>query len=104
MEADWTRRAAYIRFRHGIHPHWANEALADDRAVRLRPDPASKSGLSVRVIGYSVSAGDLLTVILVDPAAEPGEEPDGDWWGANAWWANARDRALYAEGGSNEQP
>jgi transposase-like protein len=25
------------------------------------------------------------------------DEPDGDWWGANAWRANQRDRRLYGE-------
>lgn len=49
----------------------------------------------MRVIGYSATAGAVLTVILVDSAADPDEESDGDWWGANAWRANQRDRRLY---------
>jgi len=51
----------------------------------------------VRVIGYSATAGAVLTVILVDFAADPDEEPGGDWWGANAWRANQRDRRHYGK-------
>ena len=61
----------------------------------LRPDPASLSGHSVRVIGYSSSAQQLLTVILGDAEADPSEKPEGDWWGSNAWVASEKDRHLY---------
>lgn len=97
---DWSKRADYIRERHAIEPPWADEAVSDAHAVWVVPDPASKSGRAIRVIGYSVSAGALITVILVDPQADPTERPDGDWWGSNAWTADTRDRRIYGE----EQP
>ena len=61
----------------------------------LVPDPASRSGHSVRVIGYSMSAREVLTVILVDADVDVEERPDGEWWGSNAWMASAPDRRLY---------
>jgi hypothetical protein len=94
---DWSKRADYVRTRHGVEPDWADEAIADEHALWLVPDPASRSGYAVRVIGYSVTANTVLTVILVDPVADPAEPPDGDWWGANAWRANHRERRLYSE-------
>lgn len=94
---DWSKRADYIRARHAIEPRWASEAVHDEHAVWLVPDPASRSGHAVRVIGYSVSAGAVLTVILVAAEADPVERPDGDWWGSNTWVANPRDRRIYGE-------
>lgn len=38
-----------------------------------------------------------MTVILVDPAADPTNRPDGDWWGANAWRSNKTDQRDYLE-------
>jgi len=76
---------------------WADEAVTDAHAVWLEPDPASRSGLSVRVIGYSASARTLLTVILVRGEVDPSERPVGDWWGSNAWVASDRDRQVYGE-------
>lgn len=94
---DWSKRAAYIRTRHGIEPAWANEALDDDHAVRLTPDPASRSGHGVRVIGYSPTAHAVLTVILLEADTDASERPSGDWWGSNAWKANESDRHLYGK-------
>lgn len=85
MQVEWSKRAAYIRQRHAIEPAWANEAVNDDHAAWLTPDPASRSGYTVRVVGYSPSAAALLTVILVGADADPDEPPDADWWGSNAW-------------------
>ena len=68
---------------------WANEALSDPDALRIDPDPASKSGRSVRTIGYSASAGGLVTVItLID---------DGVTYGVNAWRSNNTDIRRYGE-------
>ncbi|WP_343599552.1 transposase [Mycobacterium sp.] len=75
---DWCRRADYIRERHGISAAWADEAVNDRHAVWQVPDPASRSGLSVRVIGYSPSARMVLTVILISADADPDERPNGD--------------------------
>ena len=94
---DWSTRAAYVRSRHGVDPAWADDAVNDDHAVWLTPDPASRSGRSVRVIGYSTGARDVLTVILVAADAEDAEQPVGEWWGANAWVSGPRDRRLYGK-------
>ena len=96
-QVDWSKRADYVRARHAVEPAWADEAVADEHAVWLTPDPASRSGHAVRVIGYSSTARVVLTVTLVDADADPSEPPDGEWWGANAWTANERDRRLYGK-------
>ena len=59
--------------------------VADPDAVWLDPDPASASGLSVRVIGYSLSAHAVLSVVLLPAGVDPADRPHGEWWGANAW-------------------
>ena len=59
--------------------------------------PASRSGDSVRVIGYSSTAQEVLTVILVVADVDQSERPDGDWWGSNAWEASHRDRRIYGK-------
>lgn len=97
MLVDWSKRADYIGERHGISPVWADEAVNDRHAVWQVPDPASRSGLSVRVIGYSPAARAVLTVILIAADADPDERPDGDWWGSNAWVSNQQDKSLYSE-------
>lgn len=94
---DWSKRAKYIRARHGVKATCANEATADADAAWLDPDPTSASGLSVRVIGYSSLADDVLTVILLPADTDPADPPDGYWWGANAWHSNARDRRIYEQ-------
>lgn len=94
---DWSKRGDYIRTRHGIEPGWADEAAGDAHAVWLTPDPASRSGHSIRVIGYSTSARSVLTVILLGADADPDEPPDGRWWGANGWVANDTDRRIYGK-------
>ncbi|UQX11731.1 transposase [Candidatus Mycobacterium methanotrophicum] len=97
MRVDWSKRADYIGERHGISSVWAGEAVNDRHAVRQAPDPASQSGLSVRVIGYSPAARTVLTVILISNDADPDERPDGDCWGSNAWVSNQHDKSLYSE-------
>jgi hypothetical protein len=100
---DWSQRASYIRERHQVESTWADEAVNDPGACWLDPDPASTSGLSVRVVGYSESADAVLTVILVPGDTDPEQHADGDWWGSNAWRANNRDLRLYREGRNDEQ-
>lgn len=103
---DWSKRASYIQGRHGLETRWADEAVDDADAAWLDPDPTSASGLSVRVIGYSPSVNQVLTVILLPADADPADPPNGDWWGVNAWPSNARDRRVYEqvqEEGDNEQ-
>jgi hypothetical protein len=91
-EVDWTYRADYMRDRHQVEVEWANEALSDPDALRITPDPASKSGRSVRTIGYSSQAGCLLTVITLTE----GEVT----YGVNGWRSNGTDARRYRE----EQP
>ncbi|MHB1519481.1 MAG: transposase [Acidimicrobiales bacterium] len=86
---DWPYRADYIRERHGIEVERANEALEDPDALRIDPDPASRSGRSMRTIGYSTSAGYLVTVITV--------EDTGVTYGANGWKPNEIDIRRYRE-------
>ncbi|MFD2028834.1 hypothetical protein [Promicromonospora aerolata] len=95
-EPDWKHRGDYIRTRSArkestgetnIEPEWANEAFADPAAVVFSPDPAAKMGLSDRTIGWSETAGLLITVITVR---------EGDTlWGANAWKSNDVDQRHY---------
>ena len=76
---------------HQVTPEEADEALADIDAVWFDPDPHSKSGRSVRVIGYSHSRNKILTVILV-------HREDSGYWGANGWESNSSDRRRYERG------
>lgn len=95
---DWRWRGDYIRLRHRIRPAWADEAaLSDPFALWINPDPASASGRSIRVIGYSESADSVLVVILLPADAGISDRPDGTWWGVNAWLANDRDQRIYRE-------
>jgi len=80
---------SHMRDRHGIEPAWAEEALPDPDALTIRPDPASRSGRSVRTNGYSTSAACLLTVITVAQRAVT--------YGVNSWRASATDVQRYKE-------
>ena len=108
-EVDWSEAAEHIRQRSGrkglpdeldIEPEWATEALADPR--RLVGSAGSRSGLTVKVLGWSPSApsrdkpsqfGRLLKVVVA-PKDHP---PAGRWWGATAMDANDADRKRYEE-------
>ena len=74
---------------HGVTPREANEAVEDEEAVWVDPDPKSRSGCGVRVIGYSLSAGNVLTVILL--------KLNEGWVGANGWKSNSTDQKIYKE-------
>ena len=78
-----------MRDRHGVEAEWADEALHDPDALRIAPDPSSRSGRSVRTIGYSPSAGCLLTVITVTEGAIT--------YGVNGWRSNDTDIRRYRE-------
>ncbi|QQG99541.1 transposase [Mycobacteroides chelonae] len=90
MGVDWSKRGEYIA-KHGTTPAQADEALGDPECVVLDPDPASKSGASRRVIGYSTTAQAVIAVILTDF--------EGVTYGVNAWEASDRDKRLYRQGG-----
>jgi len=87
-DVDWKYRGDYMTERHGVSTEAANEALADTDAVVFDPDPKSRSGVSLRVIGYSWSLRRIITVILV-----PNE--DGGYWGANGWPSSTTERRIY---------
>jgi hypothetical protein len=92
---DWSRRGAYMEQRHGITAQVANVALGDANRVVIDPDYNSTTGRSVRIIGFSVIAEDIVTVIVL---ADGGFE-----YGVNGWVANEKDRRLYNQGGQHEQ-
>lgn len=69
----------------------ANSEMKRTDAAWFDPDPKSKSGRSVRVIGYSGAAGMCVTVI-------PVSKGEGEWWGVNACTANTTDARTYREG------
>lgn len=83
--------AEYMHDRHGLSTSEADEAINDIDAVWFDPDPKSRSGDSVRVIGYSRSATAVLTVILL-----PNPEGQG-WIGLNGWRSNSTERRTYRE-------
>jgi hypothetical protein len=81
--------------RHGATVEQADEALADPDALVFDPDYASQSGRSVRTIGWSSSAGRLLTVITVTE--------DDVAYGVNGWPANDIDARHYRDADPAEQ-
>ena len=87
---DWTHGAAHMKDNQGITPEVANQALGDPDRVVIDPDYNSRSGQSVRIIGFSVTADDIITVIVV--------VDDGTEFGANGWVSNSKDRSIYSRG------
>jgi len=74
-----------------IEPTWTSEAAADPHRIVRDPDPVSGTG-AVRLIGFSTSAGFVLTVI-VDPV---------DGAGITAWKTSGADLRAY-EGGRSDR-
>jgi hypothetical protein len=66
VDVDWSYGADHMWSRHHIAPQEADEGVSDIDALWFDPDPSSKSGRSIRVIGYSHRKRAVLTVILVD--------------------------------------
>jgi len=83
----------------GVDWSEATEALADPH--RLVGSAGSRSGLTIKVLGWSPSAparetgqrGRLVKVIVA-PRDHP---PTGRWWSATAMDANTADRRRYQE-------
>jgi len=73
-----------------VAPEEADEALLDPERIVIDPDYNSTSGRSVRIIGFSQSVDDLITVIVLEDA--------GVVYGVNAWRSNAKDRRIYEDG------
>jgi hypothetical protein len=76
-----------------VYTEWATEACQDDR--RLVSSAGSKSGMTVRVTGFSPSAGFVVTVIVAPKDHPPGTR----WWGATAWKAKPSEVRQYDEEG-----
>jgi hypothetical protein len=76
------------------HPGSATDRLGDPNRVLIDPDYNSTSGRSIRIIGFSTMAEELITVIVL--------ENDGTEYGVNGWAANEKDRRLYAAGSEGE--
>jgi len=83
VDVDWAHGAGHMQASHQVTPEEADEAGTDIDAVWFDPDPHSKSGRSVRVVGYSHSRKKILTVILV-------RREEGGYWGANGWESTPR--------------
>jgi hypothetical protein len=89
----WERHAHRMWDSHHITPGQAQEAVEDIDALWIDPDPTSKTGISVRVVGYSHSLREILCVILI-----PAEAGRDGWDGVNAWRANSTYRHAYERG------
>lgn len=87
---DWSKRGEYMQRKHGITPEVADDALGDANWVFIEPDYHSTRGDSIRIIGYSTLADDIITVIVL--------EHEGTEYGVNGWSANAKDRRIYNSG------
>ena len=99
-QLDWQYRGDYIRTRSrrrpgdiDIEPDWADEAFADDDALVDSPDPASKSGETDRLIGYSPSARFVIVVVYLRAGRV----------GVNAWKANSTQANRYWRTGEGRE-
>lgn len=72
---------------YDIEPAWTQEAAADTHRIVREPDPKSRVGYT-RLIGYSHTAGFVLTVII-DPHDDSG---------VTAWKTRGADLRDYLEG------
>lgn len=90
--ADWQHRGEYVA-KHGLTSAAADESLDDPNRLDIDPDPPSRSGRTVRVIGWSTSLQSLVTVIILPK--------DDVTWGVNAWPANSTDQRRYREEGND---
>jgi hypothetical protein len=69
---DWSQRGAYMKRKHGITAEVADDALGDANRIVIDPDYNSTSGESIRIIGYSILANDIITVIVVEARRDRG--------------------------------
>lgn len=76
---------------HDVETEWATQACQD--AMRWVRAAGSRSGMTVKVTGWSEGAGFVVTVVVV-PKDLP---PAGRWWGATAWKANSTEVRRYEE-------
>ena len=90
VRVDRSKRGEYPQRKHGITPQVADDALDDPNRIVIDPDYNGTSDESVRIIGFSTIADDVVTVIVL--------QHDGTEYGVNGWSANEKDRRIYNEG------
>jgi uncharacterized DUF497 family protein len=88
-QVDWSHRREHVA-KKGLTVEQADEALEDPERLVIDPDPRSVTADSVRIIGYSSTAQEVLTVVVVIH--------DGQVYGATAWRANKHELRLYRGG------
>lgn len=76
---------------YDVPTEWATEACQDPR--RWVRSAGSRSGMTVKVTGWSTAAEFAVTVVVAPKDSPAGEE----WWGATAWRASAREVREYEE-------
>jgi hypothetical protein len=86
---DWSYRREHVAEK-GFNVEQANEAPEDPERLVIDPDQRSVTGDSVRIIGYSSTAQEVLTVVVVIHG--------GRVYGATAWRANKHECRLYRAG------
>lgn len=92
---DWSFAGEHMWSRHLILTSWAQEAVRDRCRLILDPDPASCSGASMRIIGYSPGADMVLVVIIVKFQRR--------YFAASAWRANESQTRHYREGAGTDE-
>jgi hypothetical protein len=82
-----------IRRAVGLHEQQVRRVVRDARDtsdISLLSRHQAVDGLRKELVGYSVLADDMVTVIAV--------EPEGTEYGVNGWSANAKDLRVYNAG------
>ncbi len=99
-EVDWSEVAEHDPAKRAqrkgtdeqnVATEWATEACQDPR--RWVRTAGSRSGMTIKVTGYSPSADFLVTAVVAPKDGPAGER----WWGASAWKANPRDTREYEQ-------
>jgi len=101
---EWSDTAAqHIRTRSAryegavdIEPAWTSEVVADPDRLVDEPDPNSAHVNSARIVGYSPTAGVVLTVVAL-------RDRRGVLHGASAWKTRGAALRQYAEGRSDDR-
>lgn len=96
---EWDEAAAeHIRTRStrydgavDIDPAWTSEIVTDPDRLVDEPDPRSAHVNSVRIVGYSPTAGMVLTVVAL-------RDRSGVLHGASAWRTRGAALRQYMEG------
>jgi len=78
-----------------IDPAWTMEVVADPDRLVDEPDPKSAQANSVRIVGYSLTAQVVVTVVALRDRA-------GVLHGASAWKTSGAPLRQYLEGSSDD--